>query len=529
MGQVNIRRLHTIYHLSAEHEDLRARLDRVRDCMIREGLEAALDRLGVDPEEEICLRRIHAPMRLRMSDPDAALELDWSLALARGIEAGLKKEGNLDMVRYRTRLSALTDLASGIARKDYRRIWAWRQIGLWKGTGGIGIGDDEAAGQLVEALRCQGSAVIPVLCALAEEGLLDLINARLRVEDWIALAKSAIDAAGGDVRLIESPLYDFSVEAPVEARALRAARGSVLGPMAQGIAGTDIQLRWAIGSLVLLAYDPAALQCLTPAQLIAATVQSLWKDSNNDESFPAGEENTGRRKNVRRYLRHEDNEKRRLSAADPERESSTRADEWRPDRADANADAGILEDVPVPPSPASATVADDHRAAADVRARGRTRWGGLLFLLWLVDECEIPRLAAERMPGRNLRSILYRLAHSLLHMDAGDPASFAFAGLPPDAQPPTEAEPATTPDEDCQIEAFAETIREALEERLTDTGEASPVRQVCARRAEIVADPGWIEVHLSLEEVSTQLRHCGLDLNPEYMPWLGVVMRFIYE
>jgi hypothetical protein len=44
-----------------------------------------------------------------------------------------------------------------------------------------------------------------------------------------------------------------------------------------------------------------------------------------------------------------------------------------------------------------------------------------------------------------------------------------------------------------------------------------------------VTEPGWIELRFSLDEVSTEIRRAGLDLDPGYVPWLGVVMRFIYE
>jgi hypothetical protein len=45
----------------------------------------------------------------------------------------------------------------------------------------------------------------------------------------------------------------------------------------------------------------------------------------------------------------------------------------------------------------------------------------------------------------------------------------------------------------------------------------------------VVADPGWIEVHLSLDDVSTPLRRARLDLDPGWVPWLGVVLRFVYD
>ena len=52
---------------------------------------------------------------------------------------------------------------------------------------------------------------------------------------------------------------------------------------------------------------------------------------------------------------------------------------------------------------------------------------------------------------------------------------------------------------------------------------------VCRRTAQIATDPGWIEVRFSLADVSTEIRLAGLDLDPNYVPWLGVVVRFAYE
>ena len=49
------------------------------------------------------------------------------------------------------------------------------------------------------------------------------------------------------------------------------------------------------------------------------------------------------------------------------------------------------------------------------------------------------------------------------------------------------------------------------------------------RRARITADPGWIDVHFSLRDVSTELRRAALDLDPGFLPWLGVVLRIRYE
>ena len=51
---------------------------------------------------------------------------------------------------------------------------------------------------------------------------------------------------------------------------------------------------------------------------------------------------------------------------------------------------------------------------------------------------------------------------------------------------------------------------------------------VCARPAQIVTEPGWIEAHFSLEDVSLDIRRAGLDRDPDWVPWLGIVLRFVY-
>src|SRR6185295_46497 len=61
------------------------------------------------------------------------------------------------------------------------------------------------------------------------------------------------------------------------------------------------------------------------------------------------------------------------------------------------------------------------------------------------------------------------------------------------------------------------------------TPRESALEFVCCRRAEIVSDPGWLEVRFALDDVSTEIRRAGLDLNPGYVAWLGLVVVFVYE
>jgi hypothetical protein len=172
----------------------------------------------------------------------------------------------------------------------------------------------------------------------------------------------------------------------------------------------------------------------------------------------------------------------------------------------------------------SAYLNDDAPVA--VTRRALTRCGGLLFLLHPVEELNLPEEILARCARRPFRWVLHQLALALAPVEPDDPAALAFAGLLPDAVPPSHDEEPPTEAERAFIATLVQRIQAMLEERLE---ERPVVAFVCQRAAEIVADPGWIEVRLSLTDVSTAIRRVGLDLDPGYVPWLGAVVRFIYE
>ncbi|MDX1997423.1 MAG: hypothetical protein SF066_06860 [Thermoanaerobaculia bacterium] len=149
--------------------------------------------------------------------------------------------------------------------------------------------------------------------------------------------------------------------------------------------------------------------------------------------------------------------------------------------------------------------------------------GGLLFLLPLVEPASLP-------VERPLRWSLQQLALALVPAESGDPAVLAFCGLGPEAVPPDRDEPPVTEEEAAVFAELAAGLVATLALRL---GEPEPSRalleRVVRRRARVVADPGWLELHFSLDDVSTELRRVGLDLDPGFLPWLGVVVRFVYE
>jgi len=166
------------------------------------------------------------------------------------------------------------------------------------------------------------------------------------------------------------------------------------------------------------------------------------------------------------------------------------------------------------------------------RPRAWTSFGGLLFLLHPVRELGIADEAAEffARTGRPTRWSLHALGSELEQLAPDDPAVLAFAGLAPDHRPPSETEPPMEHSERRMLFDWRARIVTALRDRFPDKAEGDDalLRFVTRRRAEIVFDPAWIEARLALDELSTEIRRAGLDLDPGWLPWLSAVVRFVY-
>jgi hypothetical protein len=168
----------------------------------------------------------------------------------------------------------------------------------------------------------------------------------------------------------------------------------------------------------------------------------------------------------------------------------------------------------------------------DARRAATTEFGGLLFLLHNVADCDLHRsiAAADLFTGRSLRWVFHQIAIALVGCDAGDPAALAFAGLPPSAEPPDVGASPVTEREAAAISQYAQHLVDRLAEMCADDGRdpLALTAWICERRAEVVGEPGWIEARFGHETVDTAIRRRGLDIDPDFVPWLGVVVRFAY-
>lgn len=631
MTDIRIGRLALTGRLPGDDAAARERSRSVLAVACGELLEQAFERAGLGDEGELCIRALDLEVQLPFERGDVEMATAWSLRVAEAARAAVLA-GGAGVVRYESVAQALCDVLGSAAQGDFRRAWAWSQLDLWAGgtePRGVvaaltarpelcaaALRETAARGRLAPLLRAlPGEAWASVaraalMAAGATPALVDTPSADLP-------ERSAMAGAERDGAQASGEAHDDAAQVALRARMRRLASASPLGlAVARAAAlGLSPEARRALAVLVLADADPAALRGARARSFVAALDDELRPraprprarrdDHERDAQAAAADSGAEPRHAGGRAAREHD------VAAEPGSPVSQDAAHPAPSRdapaaatdatrgagaaraSHAEADAAGVGDASRPareeerearahPPDASgddSATLDDAFAEADddgeppiARQRGHTRFGGLLFLLHLVDALGLADRWSDDGPlaARPLRVALHGLALALLRDEAGftdvaddDPAVLAFAGLRPLDPPPRtttdavespasprppaatarrdEAPEAFTPEEQAAVAEAARRMAEALAERLPedfaegasqDESRVGPgsalLAGLVARRAEVVADPGWIELRLALEEMDTRVRRAGLDLDPGHVPWLGVVVKFRY-
>jgi hypothetical protein len=481
------------YHLPPSARGLRQRLDDALQVVLDGTLERELARLGLPDGGVLWIGAVHVPVLLSFSGPLVSMAEAWAQAIAEAIVEAVRGGRAANVVWYPSRRHVLLDFAAGVAVGDLAREWVWRRV---TGFTGGPLSAPHAALLWCEAIGADPIAVVPVLAALAESRVLERLLEKIPPGEWMRLATVAAGPSGtrtsvaADVPLIVNERPDVGVPTAIDQPGLP--------PEWSEHHVAELGARVVARSILLRAYRRAAAR--SPDRETALCVLAVL------EVEPAVR--TAGEWLVRRIA---DVVRARLSPP-------AKADPLPHDAGSLLRKEPAAADAPFPP--------------ADPRRRAWTDFGGLLFLVGLAGDLGIPRrlLDRARESGRSVRWLLHQLAVRLVPVGSSDPAVLAFAGLPPDAVPPDAQTDPPAADEDEYLRGLVAEVAAALGERLGLIPEADGdlVGFVCRRQAEIVADPGWFEVRLPLDGVSTDVRRAGLDLDPGYVPWLGVVLKFVY-
>jgi hypothetical protein len=178
----------------------------------------------------------------------------------------------------------------------------------------------------------------------------------------------------------------------------------------------------------------------------------------------------------------------------------------------------------------------DARPITPWRCEGApTAAAGLFFLLNVLDHLDIATAVESGLPPDLLPAVLLRLA-TYAGTDRGDPIVIWLDSLHASAADANELLPCAP----CCWPAILKLRRDAAPFDFMVRAWTVAVRRWCWRiagttAAEIVARPGIfsvnrtdLDVSLPLDEADVRIRRAGLDLDPGWLPWFGLVVRFHY-
>jgi hypothetical protein len=521
MPELSLRKLKTHYFLSPADQPEQRRLDRLHLVALDDAFALANDQAGLQKDGELCLRNISTQVHLRLDSSEQSIASCWGLALTEGLVDAIRNAPPSSRVFFYSRQQAIFDLALSVSRGNYERAWAWQLLGLWGKH--EGVHEAQAVDQVVQVLLREANLIVPTLRLLASLGYLPALARKFSSRDWQELSDAALRNANVFVA------NDDSAKAPSSRTFSYALRVLKLSRVLAGINDSGIlasapetKMCRAVATLAVLDAEPALLRTQSVPAVIAVIAESL----NVNRASPAnvGEKINGRENDASPFKTSSG------TAAPP----AVSGEEFAIESAKA-ATAGDLSTQVLTPSP---YLPPDEEAGVtnevlDPRRQGITEFGGLLFLLNLIELLEIPEriLGDAALHARPLVWAFHQLAMALTPAGPGDPATLAFAGLAPDATPPSQQEQPATEVETIAISQLAVQVVESLWSFMASECESPQALLdfVCRRRAAVVADPAWIEIRFSLDDISTEIRRAGLDLDPGYVTCLGVVVKFIYE
>jgi hypothetical protein len=537
-----------------------ARLDGLLHRMVRDGLLERAFHAAPLPPGEWLVRRLDLVVHLDLDRPDSALAHAWArdvaAAAARTVAGGGgsgPQARDSDIVHYPCRRDAVVDLVTSVPLGRQERAWAWRRLGLLApGAPASGPALPSAArpaapglpaapasaGVLLGALSRQPGEAMGVLVTAVQRVGLPALDRALGEVGWTAVAGLAARAAGAPGWPPDSGPPTVASAVPPTAADGTAADGDeaalarvIVAASRMAAAVTRSRLRPTVRTLAAwaclagLEADPLLPGHPRAARVIGEIAALLAGPPPAPAALPghraAGTPDGG-------------GADRRSPSRHPHPSSPPHP---RTSRDDAVPQAG-------PPAPAQPWEG----------ARGVTDWAGLAFLLTTAVAAGVPGAASEPVFARRpLRWVLNALAVAIVPIGADDPAALALAGLTPADVPPLAVGPPATPDERRRIEDLARSWTAATASRLaafraaafrpggTRGGSACPdpapapapdpvaaVARIAGRRGTVVADPGWIEIHLGLDQVDLDVRRAGLDVDPGWVPWLATVVRFRY-
>jgi len=533
MTMLRIEEWQNRYHPGLFGEAALEQFDKVRNLVMEQALENAMQTLNLKDRELICIREIQVPVYLRLSGTLQSQAACWSLAIVKQIQQQSNSKNGQSIVRYRSRGHAWVSCAEAVLKGEFSESWAWKQIGMI--TIDTTDSPELALSKLFAALINEPGYLLPVLNAVCADNLFASLLLSTCDSHWRKVQEILQESFKTRFTEIFSDRdeLDCSLEAINfllnNSQSMEAtAKLQIIGSLAS-VRHLNLQSRQTIVLVVLALSDPGIL-CRS-AEIVGEKLKTLLQRQQHT-SLPEIDKPI---KTVSLPGKEpladvsQDQELVSKKSTNPELHQNIKQEgfEQLDNALDDNHQYSSEEHSTMPAQSGEDTSQQINRA------KTVTRFGGLLYLLNLLEHpCGLVDIFAQSYCF-NQRSMIWvwlHLAITIIPAELDDPAVLAFAGLIPGKPLDKELWLSPTDAEQQQVEKYASQIITATQDRLEIAGSDLSVNMDCLyqRRAIITSDPGWFEVEFSLNDVDTGIRRAGLDIDPGFLPWLAVVMRFKY-
>lgn len=481
----------------------------------------------VGPDEWLLIRQLDLSVSWQPESARIDVGQRWSRALEQAIEAAANSPGHPDVVRYVSRRHGLADLLYRSALGESQRQWAWLRMGWIDRLGQL---PDKVLHQGLSHLLSQPEWIWPMLHGwVGAEAHTGALNALLNAvpDSWWSLLFMRSPGSAPYAQTLSPSNHAMGHGTPDHRAASPHAYASPtpgldLDPTHLSGLAQDLW-RW-------LRQRPAMAE--RHAAVLSVLLSSMAWPGRGVAPGLARQRVAWAREVVRQAalmrqpLRREPVQDlhEAVDASSSLVQDAIRPDTTRPHTLEGGHDAPSPQPEPNDALPA----APDLPEAATWLS---TAWAGALFWLRLALQPGVLGQAPVLASSSLADDLPDTTGHALLALSValgvpdGDPAQLAMVG----GQWP-EGHPDAATDQALQAQAGQQVQRwsQWLAEQAPDLPEPR-VQTVCQRAGRLRLEPGWIELHLPLDQVDTRIRRLGLDIDPGHLMALGCVLRICYD
>lgn len=555
-------KIHTLrsrYHLHEVDSEQLDRLHAINSQIYSDEMDSILDEIGVHPREEICIKELRVPVYIKSTHTRHRAHSKWRSALMRALKTEIDSHES-SVIRYPSRLYLYLDIAESALTGDRSRIWAWKQAGFTE------LEENTSTHNLINSFvrrlyKQDRKLFVPIAKELAKRVRLTEFLTYLDTSQCQLLASIVASVYGISIPHTSTEKFNTNRE-----YALRKVKKA-----------TEVLRVTRIGNHCMhnplpLSEDKIAL--LTMLSIVEAgeggsitndDFISLFLVLKGTLASPGirTELNALNKKNEfgESYLSDDEYQSKEMpspSKGDKQNEDSARAEDSNATFQDSQYDAGAAiecnsvrnkDGEPTPltghsngaqsktsimPNENNSNETDiyHHLETSIENNKVRTQYAGLFYLITLFSkngfykELSVNEVISQRVYGW----VLFEIASRLLPHDANDPTLLVFSGFAPDDEQPNTLVSPAEENEVLELDMLAGNVLQMLSELFGDENEFDrDFHDLFTIEAEIIYEPGWIEVIYPITCINTLLRRHGLDLDPGYVEWLGAVIKFRYE